>query len=142
MLIKMYADGACRGNPGPMGWAAVMVLDGDVVKEVTGGAGHGTNNTAEFMAVLDGLRALEPEDADRVVIYTDSALVRGLLCLGHRSKLPHLIKLRMDVRKEERRLGFPIEYEKLGIEDETFQLADALARQAVPQATREGLDEI
>ncbi|MDX2159732.1 MAG: ribonuclease H [bacterium] len=76
--IVLYTDGACSGNPGPGGYAAIVVAydaDGSPVKEkiVTGGAKHTTNNQMEIRAVIDGLRALETPTA--VTIVSDSQYV-------------------------------------------------------------------
>jgi ribonuclease HI len=70
----VWTDGACRGNPGPGGWAAIVVPPGAGEPiELSGGAVHTTNNRMEYTAVLEGLRALPPGGAACVV--TDSRLV-------------------------------------------------------------------
>jgi ribonuclease HI len=68
--IRIYTDGACSGNPGPGGWAAI-ILDGDDSRKLTGGEPHTTNNRMELTAALEALRALE-DDAS-VKLHTDSA---------------------------------------------------------------------
>jgi ribonuclease HI len=71
--IEIYADGACRGNPGPGGWAALLI-SGDVRKEVSGSEAHTTNNRMELLAAIGGLEALKkPGSTARV--YTDSQYV-------------------------------------------------------------------
>jgi ribonuclease HI len=68
----VWTDGACSGNPGPGGWAAIVVsADGTV--ELSGGAPHTTNNRMEYTAALEGLRALPP--GSRACIVTDSRLM-------------------------------------------------------------------
>jgi ribonuclease HI len=70
----VWTDGACSGNPGPGGWAAIVVpADGSAVVELFGGEPHTTNNRMEFMAALEGLRALPPNS--RACIVTDSLLM-------------------------------------------------------------------
>ena len=70
----VWTDGACRGNPGPGGWAAIVVTpDGDQPVELSGGAPHTTNNRMEYTAALEGLRWLP--DGCRVCIVTDSTLM-------------------------------------------------------------------
>ena len=55
----LWTDGACRGNPGPGGWAAILVPpDGAPALELSGNAAHTTNNRMEYTAALEGLRAL------------------------------------------------------------------------------------
>ena len=70
----VWTDGACRGNPGPGGWAAIVVpADGAAPVELSGGEPHTTNNRMELTAALEGLRALP--DGSRAVIVTDSQLM-------------------------------------------------------------------
>jgi ribonuclease HI len=70
----VWTDGACSGNPGPGGWAAIVVgPDGGEPVELSGGEPDTTNNRMEFTAALEGLRSLPP--AGRVCIVTDSQLM-------------------------------------------------------------------
>jgi len=70
----VWTDGACSGNPGPGGWAAIVVGPGagDPV-ELSGGEPHTTNNRMEYTAALEGLRSLPAGSAACVV--TDSRLM-------------------------------------------------------------------
>lgn len=70
--VEMYTDGACRGNPGPGGWAALLVA-GTERKEVTGSEAATTNNRMELSAAIGGLGALKRRCA--VKLYTDSKYV-------------------------------------------------------------------
>jgi ribonuclease HI len=70
--VEMYTDGACRGNPGPGGWAALLVA-GKERKEVSGAEATTTNNRMELMAAIGGLGALKRRCA--VKLYTDSKYV-------------------------------------------------------------------
>ena len=70
--IELFTDGACSGNPGPGGWAAIL-RTGAHEKELSGGEGHTTNNRMELTAVIRGLEALKR--ASTVVIHTDSRYV-------------------------------------------------------------------
>ncbi|HOH92458.1 MAG TPA: ribonuclease HI, partial [Anaerolineaceae bacterium] len=67
--VEMWTDGACTGNPGPGGWAAIL-RSGKHEKVLTGGERATTNNRMEITAALEGLRALK--EPCQVVIYTDS----------------------------------------------------------------------
>jgi ribonuclease HI len=70
----IWTDGACSGNPGPGGWAAIVVPpDGGRPVELSGGEAHTTNNRMEYTAALEGLRSLP--DGSRVCIVTDSRLM-------------------------------------------------------------------
>ena len=75
--VVIHTDGACSGNPGPGGWAAILAF-GDHRKELKGGEAHTTNNRMELTAAIAALEALKrPCLAD---IYTDSRYVRdGIL---------------------------------------------------------------
>jgi len=70
--IILYTDGACSGNPGPGGWAAILRY-GDAVKELSGGECATTNNRMEISGVLFGLRALK--EPCEVELYSDSQYV-------------------------------------------------------------------
>jgi ribonuclease HI len=72
--VLIWTDGACRRNPGPGGWAAIVVgADGGEVLELSGSAPDTTNNRMEYQAAIEGLRAL-PAGA-RACIVTDSRLM-------------------------------------------------------------------
>jgi ribonuclease HI len=71
--IEIYTDGACRGNPGPGGWAATLSL-GEHFRELSGAEPATTNNRMELTAVIEALSALKRES--RVRVFTDSEYVR------------------------------------------------------------------
>ncbi len=71
--VVIHTDGACKGNPGPGGWGALLV-SGAHEKELFGGVLHTTNNRMEMMAVIEALGALK--GPSRVVLYTDSSYVQ------------------------------------------------------------------
>lgn len=71
--IEIYTDGACRGNPGPGGWGAVL-RSGAHVKELFGGEQDTTNNRMEMTAVVNALKALKKPS--EVILTTDSQYVR------------------------------------------------------------------
>lgn len=70
--VKIYTDGACRKNPGPGGWAAIL-LSGEHKKEIFGNESNTTNNRMELTAVIQALSALK-EKCD-VIVYSDSQYV-------------------------------------------------------------------
>jgi len=72
-VIEIYTDGACRGNPGPGGWAALL-RQGEHEREISGGEALTTNNRMELTAVIRALEALTRPVQARV--YTDSEYVR------------------------------------------------------------------
>jgi len=71
--VTIATDGACRGNPGPGGWAAVLV-SGARRREMSGAEPHTTNNRMELKAAIEALRALRRPS--RVQLLTDSAYLR------------------------------------------------------------------
>ena len=76
-VVEIYTDGACRGNPGPGGWAALLSM-GEREKEISGAENPTTNNRMELRAVISALQALKRPSA--VKLYTDSQYVRrGIL---------------------------------------------------------------
>ncbi len=72
-MVNIYTDGACKGNPGPGGWGAVLECDGKE-KELYGGEPATTNNRMELTAVIEALLSLKRPS--RVVLHTDSQYVQ------------------------------------------------------------------
>ena len=72
-MIKIYTDGACKGNPGVGGWGALILQD-DKNIELFGGENETTNNRMELMAVIMALKEMSP--SEELIIYTDSKYVQ------------------------------------------------------------------
>ena len=72
VIVNIYADGGCRGNPGPGGWGALLQI-GDIKKELWGGEPDTTNNRMELTAAIRAIEALKRPIAGKV--YTDSQYV-------------------------------------------------------------------
>ena len=72
--VKLITDGACSGNPGPGGWAAVLRYN-EHKKELFGSSPHTTNNRMELTAAVEGLRALK--EPCEVEVVTDSEYVKN-----------------------------------------------------------------
>jgi ribonuclease HI len=70
--VEIYTDGACRGNPGPGGWGAVLIA-GQHRRELYGGARETTNNRMELTAAIEALNALK--GSRDVLLHTDSKYV-------------------------------------------------------------------
>lgn len=70
--VVVYTDGACSGNPGPGGWAALLFF-GENKKELSGGEKNTTNNRMEIQAVIEALKALK--EPCKVKVHSDSAYV-------------------------------------------------------------------
>ena len=86
MSIKVYTDGACRGNPGPGGWGVYIQLN-DEEKYLYGGNPETTNNQMEMQAALEALKYLKDKN-DVIELYTDSNYLRqGITEWIHKWKL-------------------------------------------------------
>lgn len=76
MSLDAYVDGACRGNPGPAGCAAVLVADGQVILKAGKFLGNSTNNRAEYAGLLLALdKAAEFKNCRSLRVFTDSQLM-------------------------------------------------------------------
>lgn len=79
--VEIYTDGSCLGNPGPGGWAAILVLPGTSArKEICGGYAGTTNNRMEVLAAVMGLAALKT--ACEVTLFTDSSYLANAIEKG------------------------------------------------------------
>ena len=72
--VEIFTDGACKGNPGPGGWGAILRYKG-VEKEISGGEANTTNNRMELTAVIKALELLKETCA--VTLYTDSQYLKN-----------------------------------------------------------------
>ena len=77
--IEMFTDGACKGNPGPGGWCAILRYNG-VEKVISGGEKDTTNNRMELSAVLFGLKALK--EPCHITLQSDSKYVLDSISKG------------------------------------------------------------
>ena len=80
MEVKIYTDGACVGNPGPGGWAAIILAEGDK-KEIFGGEKLTTNNRMELTAAIKALEYCKENEGKepslrQIAIYTDSKYLK------------------------------------------------------------------
>jgi len=78
-MVDIYTDGACSGNPGPGGWAALLQFKGQS-KEISGAEADTTNNRMEMMAVIRALAELKRPC--HVRLHSDSALIINTMTLG------------------------------------------------------------
>ena len=77
--VNIYTDGACKGNPGPGGWGAILVYKG-IEREMSGGDASTTNNRMELTAVIEALEALK--EPCEVELCSDSRYVLDALTKG------------------------------------------------------------
>lgn len=125
--VIVYTDGACTGNPGPMG-VGVVILDGKERRELSEFLGHGTNNIAELTAIV---RALELAPKDRtVVVHSDSSYALGLLGKGWKAKAnQELVEHMRELAAEFRDLRLVKVAGHAGVAEN--ERCDQLAREAV-----------
>lgn len=81
--VLIFTDGACKGNPGPGGWGAILRY-GEHEKELSGGEPNTTNNRMEITAVLEALKCLK--EPCEVTLYSDSQYVCNAIKLGWAKK--------------------------------------------------------
>lgn len=131
----IYTDGACSGNPGPGGWAAILIY-GRHVKELSGGERQTTNNRMELTAVIEALKALK--EPCRVKVYSDSAYIVNCFHEKWYVKWEKTgFKKNPDLWQELLRLVRMHEVEFVKVkghsDDELNNRCDALARAAIPK---------
>lgn len=77
ICVDIYTDGACSGNPGPGGWAAVLLSkEQNAAKEISGYEAHTTNNKMEILAAINGIKAITSENV-KIQIFTDSMYLKN-----------------------------------------------------------------
>lgn len=131
-VLRLYTDGAARGNPGPAGLG--MVIEDDRGMRLWGGcryAGTATNNKAEYMALLDGLRKAAEWKPDRLEVFMDSELVVRQVTGVYRVRDSELAPLHRQVLGLMRGFG---EVTVSHVPRERNRGADALANRAIDEA--------
>lgn len=134
MRATLFADGACRGNPGPAGSGALLLDErGEPLAELTLSLGHATNNIAEYSALILGLEEARRRDIDAIDVRMDSLLVvrqmQGLWKIKHPGLRPLALRAGALLAAFGQRT---IEH----IPREENSRADALANRAIDEATR------
>ncbi len=142
--IHVYTDGACSGNPGPMGIGCVIFDEGDSYDpgrvEVSEFLGDGTNQRAELLAVDAGLlyvlRRQGSALANKIIVYSDSEYAIGLLSKGWRAKANQ--ELVAAVRKTCARFGSRLSFVKVKGHsgDAENERCDELATTAIKRGRR------
>lgn len=127
--VKIFTDGACSGNPGPMGIAYVMLdADGNTLWEEGRAIGVGTNNVAEYSALIMALKKAREFGKKAVICFSDSELMVKQIRGEYRVKTPGIVPLIREVQALRR------EFEKFQISHirrEQNSRADALASGAI-----------
>ena len=127
--IVIHTDGACRGNPGPGGWGAVIEQNGGQVK-LSGSEPQTTNNRMEMTAVIKGLEAVDA--SAKVLISSDSTYVINTMTKGWKRKANHDLWEQLDRLAGSRNVSWRWVRGHNG--DRGNELADALATKAAGTA--------
>jgi ribonuclease HI len=108
MTLYIFTDGASFGNPGPMGIGIVIKKNGTVLKEISEYIGEGTNNIAEYTAVIRALEYAKEKGEKEVHLRSDSQLIIRQLTGDYRTKDPKLkpLKRRIDLLLKEMNVVF------------------------------------
>ena len=98
--VKLFTDGACKGNPGP-GAIGVLICDDDgkELYRCNDCVGHCTNNIAEYKAMILGLNQCAKFTRKKVTCFSDSELVIKQMNGAYRIKVPHLLDLFKEVKQ-------------------------------------------
>ena len=133
MKAILYADGACRGNPGPAGAGAVLIdANGRVIAELTKFLGTATNNIAEYTGLIVGLEEAKRLGIDDLDVRMDSKLVveqmRGIWKIKHPNLKPLALRAGALFATFPKRTIAHVPREENGI-------ADALSNRAIDEAT-------
>lgn len=98
--VKLFSDGACRGNPGTGGAGAVITDEADhILWEGKAYLGHCTNNIAEYKALILGLKGAQAQGFNRLDVYLDSELLANQINGSYKVKNEHLKNLMREVRE-------------------------------------------
>ena len=98
-ILKIYIDGASRGNPGPAASAFLFVHDGNIIHDESVFIGTTTNNTAEYKAIINALKTAEKFSRGYIQVYSDSNLAIKQINKKWKINYPHLSKLCSQVYK-------------------------------------------
>ena len=126
-MIIAYTDGACFGNPGPMGIGVAIYKDGVRVEELSEYIGHGTNNIAEYSAVIKAIKTARSMGENQVHIKSDSQLVVKQLNNEYRVRDPELTVLKKGV--ESLCVGIDVRFEHIPREKNSE--ADKLSKEGI-----------
>ncbi|MDD1719759.1 MAG: ribonuclease HI family protein [Methanoregulaceae archaeon] len=97
--VSCYTDGASRGNPGPSAYAFILVKSGVQIGEGSRYLGQGTNNSAEYQAIIHGLSAAAAMSCDEIAVFSDSELVIRQILGEYAVRAPHLRGMLQEVRQ-------------------------------------------
>ena len=127
-ILKIYVDGAARGNPGPAASAFVFIYDGKVIYENCVFNGTTTNNTAEYIAIINALKAAERFSRGHLQVFSDSNLAIQQINKKWKINYPHLSKLCNQVYKLSEKYE-KVEFSHVGRSNKFIQKCDKLCNE-------------
>ena len=134
MKLEIFTDGACSGNPGPAGIGIVIKQDGKTIKEISKYIGEGTNNIAEYTALICALLEAKRLNAKEVSIKADSELMVRQVTGKYRVQHENIIPLFEQVKQL--KAGFK-RFSLTHVRREQNTEADKLSVQAIKKAGRD-----
>ena len=96
-FLKIYTDGAARGNPGSAAFAFIFVHNDGIIHEESGFIGNATNNTAEYQAIIHALKVADNFHRGHLQFFSDSNLAIQQINKKWKINYPHLKELCMEV---------------------------------------------
>lgn len=126
-MLLIYTDGACFGNPGPMGIGVAIYKNEKLVNKISEYIGIGTNNIAEYSAIIRALEIAKNNGENELEIRSDSELVIKQINRKYKIRIPHLKKLK-------RKIDFisnEINVKFIWIPREQNVIADELSKKAI-----------
>lgn len=126
-MAIINTDGACSGNPGKMGIGAVITENGKTLAEISEAIGNGTNNIAEYTAVIRALEEAKKLGLKEITLRSDSLLIIKQLRNEYKVNEFHLRELKRKVTKAGE--GMKISYEHVPREEN--RIADELSKRAI-----------
>jgi ribonuclease HI len=97
ITVKIYADGAARGNPGPSAWAFILMQGEKMLEKKSEYLGMGTNNNAEYSAILNALKRAKELKHFEVRVFSDSQLIIKQLNQEWSVRNPNLKKIHTQI---------------------------------------------
>ncbi len=128
--LRIYVDGASRGNPGPAAWAYLYLKNGKIIKKKSGFIGKTTNNVAEYNAIINALKNAEDWSKLHIKLFSDSQLVIRQINGQYRVKKEHLAKLYEKVFQLLKKYK-KVEFNHVNREDPFIQKCDAMCNECL-----------
>lgn len=124
-ILKIYTDGAARGNPGPAACAFLFVHNNTIIHHDVSFIGKATNNQAEYQAIINALKAAESFHKGHLQIFSDSNLAIQQINKKWKINIPHLSKLCSKVYQISKKYE-KVEFFYIGRDNQFIQKCDKL----------------